>query len=110
MTNNPHRAEFTWNAAAQRVELSWRAAWKRPSIDMAKTIFDKINAREGTSRSRRRPSATSSTSSPPASEAIGLSAAWPVSAPPGHGDRPGRPARHARAGAALTSGGRRRPR
>ncbi|MEU3277780.1 GMC oxidoreductase [Streptomyces antibioticus] len=48
ITKNPHRARFTWNAAAGRVDLDWQTAWKQPSIDMAKTIFDKINAREGT--------------------------------------------------------------
>ncbi|MER5931979.1 GMC oxidoreductase [Streptomyces sp. NPDC002054] len=48
ITKNPHRAEFTWNAAAGRVDLNWQTAWKQPSIDMAKTIFDKINAKEGT--------------------------------------------------------------
>ncbi|MFC4856526.1 GMC oxidoreductase [Actinophytocola glycyrrhizae] len=48
ITKNPNRARFTWNAAANRVDLSWQTAWKQPSIDMAKTIFDKINAKEGT--------------------------------------------------------------
>ncbi|KJK48760.1 GMC oxidoreductase [Streptomyces sp. NRRL F-4428] len=48
ITKNPHRAEFTWNAAAGRVDLSWETAWKQPSITMAKTIFDKINSKEGT--------------------------------------------------------------
>ncbi|MGW3342061.1 GMC oxidoreductase [Nonomuraea rubra] len=48
ITNNPHRAQFSWNAAAGKVELNWQTAWKQPSIDMARTIFDKINAREGT--------------------------------------------------------------
>ncbi|WP_198550279.1 GMC oxidoreductase [Streptomyces silvensis] len=48
ITKNPHRAEFTWNAAAGRAELNWQTAWKQPSIDAAKTIFDKINAKEGT--------------------------------------------------------------
>ncbi len=48
ITNNPHRAQFSWNAAAGRVELDWQTAWKQPSIDMAKSIFDRINAREGT--------------------------------------------------------------
>lgn len=48
ITKNPHRARFTWNAAAGRAELNWRTAWKQPSIDAAKTIFDKINAKEGT--------------------------------------------------------------
>ncbi|MFJ6657332.1 GMC oxidoreductase [Streptomyces sp. NPDC091377] len=48
ITNNPHRARFTWNAAAGRVELDWQAAWKQPSVTMAKSIFDRINAKEGT--------------------------------------------------------------
>ncbi|MGW7452720.1 GMC oxidoreductase [Streptomyces sp. NPDC054787] len=48
ITKNPHRAEFTWNAATGRADLSWQTAWKQPSITMAKTIFDKINAKEGT--------------------------------------------------------------
>ncbi|MET7645241.1 GMC oxidoreductase [Streptomyces sp. NPDC005426] len=48
ITKNPHRAEFSWNAATGRVDLNWQTAWKQPSIDMAKTIFDKINAKEGT--------------------------------------------------------------
>ncbi|AZM56754.1 cholesterol oxidase [Streptomyces sp. WAC 01529] len=48
ITKNPHRAEFSWNAAAGRAELNWQTAWKQPSIDAARTIFDKINAKEGT--------------------------------------------------------------
>ncbi|WNI26185.1 GMC oxidoreductase [Streptomyces sp. ITFR-16] len=48
ITKNPHRAQFSWNAATGKVELNWQTAWKQPSIDMAKTIFDKINAKEGT--------------------------------------------------------------
>ncbi|MEV7545345.1 GMC oxidoreductase [Streptomyces sp. NPDC089915] len=48
ITKNPNRAEFSWNAATGKVELNWQTAWKQPSIDMAKTIFDKINAKEGT--------------------------------------------------------------
>ncbi|MFD3539056.1 GMC oxidoreductase [Streptomyces sp. NPDC058662] len=48
ITKNPHRAQFTWNAAAGRVDLDWQTAWKQPSIDMAKSIFDKINRKEGT--------------------------------------------------------------
>ncbi|WP_418955344.1 GMC oxidoreductase [Streptomyces tritici] len=48
ITRNPHRARFSWNAAANRVELDWQTAWKQPSIDAAKTIFDPINAKEGT--------------------------------------------------------------
>ncbi|MFJ4878896.1 GMC oxidoreductase [Streptomyces sp. NPDC088745] len=48
ITKNPHRARFTWNASAGRVELDWQTAWKQPSVDAAKTIFDKINQKEGT--------------------------------------------------------------
>ncbi|MFE0130700.1 GMC oxidoreductase [Streptomyces sp. NPDC059037] len=48
ITRNPNRAAFSWNAAAGRAELNWQTAWKQPSIDAAKTIFDKINAKEGT--------------------------------------------------------------
>ncbi|MEO3782322.1 GMC oxidoreductase [Actinocorallia sp. B10E7] len=48
ITNNPNRAEFSWNAAAGRADLNWQTAWKQPGITMAKTIFDKINSKEGT--------------------------------------------------------------
>ncbi|MGV9310100.1 GMC oxidoreductase [Nonomuraea sp. NPDC003727] len=48
ITKNPNRAQFTWNAATGKVDLNWQTAWKQPSITMAKTIFDKINAKEGT--------------------------------------------------------------
>ncbi|MFF3707451.1 GMC oxidoreductase [Streptomyces phaeochromogenes] len=48
ITKNPNRAQFSWNASAGKAELNWQTAWKQPSIDMAKTIFDKINAKEGT--------------------------------------------------------------
>ncbi|MFI9778322.1 GMC oxidoreductase [Streptomyces sp. NPDC051956] len=48
ITNTPHRAEFSWNAQAGRADLNWQTAWKQTSIDMAKTIFDKINSKEGT--------------------------------------------------------------
>ncbi|SNS58178.1 cholesterol oxidase [Actinomadura meyerae] len=48
ITNTPHRAAFSWNAAAGRVDLNWQTGWKQTSIDMAKTIFDKINKKEGT--------------------------------------------------------------
>ncbi|MGP4043172.1 GMC oxidoreductase [Streptomyces sp. 2A115] len=48
ITKNPNRAQFSWNAGAGKVDLNWQTAWKQPSIDMAKSIFDKINAKEGT--------------------------------------------------------------
>jgi cholesterol oxidase len=49
ITRNPNRAQFSYNAATGKVDLNWQTAWKQPSIDMAKTIFDKINATEWTS-------------------------------------------------------------
>ncbi|MGP4023911.1 GMC oxidoreductase [Actinomadura sp. 3N407] len=48
ITKNPHRAAFSWNAGAGRVDLNWQTAWKQQGIDMAKSIFDKINRKEGT--------------------------------------------------------------
>ncbi|SDO63515.1 cholesterol oxidase [Lentzea jiangxiensis] len=48
ITRTPHRARFTWNAAAGKVDLDWQTAWKSVSINAAKTIFDKINSKEGT--------------------------------------------------------------
>ncbi|WP_433348944.1 GMC oxidoreductase [Microtetraspora malaysiensis] len=48
ITKNPNRAEFSWNQATGKVDLNWQQSWKQPAIDMAKTIFDKINSKEGT--------------------------------------------------------------
>ncbi|HEX8870711.1 MAG TPA: GMC oxidoreductase [Lentzea sp.] len=48
ITRTPNRAQFSWNAAAGKVDLNWQTAWKQTSINAAKTIFDKINAKEGT--------------------------------------------------------------
>lgn len=48
ITKTPNRAEFSWNATTGKVDLSWQTAWKQTSINMAKTIFDKINAKEWT--------------------------------------------------------------
>ncbi|MER5656219.1 GMC oxidoreductase [Streptomyces sp. NPDC002131] len=48
ITKNPNRARFSWNAATGNVDLNWQTAWKQPAIDMAKSIFDKINKKEGT--------------------------------------------------------------
>ncbi|MFD7292180.1 GMC oxidoreductase [Streptomyces sp. NPDC059897] len=48
ITKIPHRAAFTYNPTSGGVDLSWQKAWKQSGIDMAKTIFDKINAKEGT--------------------------------------------------------------
>ncbi|WP_419997967.1 GMC oxidoreductase [Streptomyces boninensis] len=48
ITRNPNRAAFTYNAGTGKVDLSWQTAWKQDSITMAKSIFDKINQKEGT--------------------------------------------------------------
>ncbi|OLF17565.1 cholesterol oxidase [Actinophytocola xanthii] len=48
ITRNPNRAQFSYNASTGTVDLNWQTAWKQPSIDAAKTIFDRINATEGT--------------------------------------------------------------
>lgn len=48
ITKNPNRARFTYNAATGRVDLDWTTAMKQPAITMAKSIFDKINKKEGT--------------------------------------------------------------
>ncbi|MFJ8311677.1 MULTISPECIES: GMC oxidoreductase [unclassified Streptomyces] len=48
ITKNPNRGTFSWNPTTGQVDLDWQTAWKQASIDMAKTIFDKINATEGT--------------------------------------------------------------
>ena len=48
ITKTPNRAQFTWNAAAGKVDLNWQTAWKSVSINAAKSIFDKINSKEGT--------------------------------------------------------------
>ncbi|WP_433510658.1 GMC oxidoreductase [Nonomuraea sp. CA-143628] len=48
ITKNPNRARFSYNATTGQVDLNWQTAWKQPAIDMAKSIFDKINDKEGT--------------------------------------------------------------
>ena len=48
ITNTPHRAEFSWNAATGQVDLNWQRSWKQAGLDMAKSIFDTINTQEGT--------------------------------------------------------------
>lgn len=48
ITRTPNRAQFSWNPTTSKVDLSWQTAWKGVSINAAKTIFDKINSKEGT--------------------------------------------------------------
>lgn len=48
ITKNPNRGRFTFDSATGTVGLDWRTAQNRPSIEAAKTVFDVINAKEGT--------------------------------------------------------------
>jgi cholesterol oxidase len=48
ITRTTNRAQFTWNPTTGKVDLGWQQAWKQTSINAAKTIFDKINSKEGT--------------------------------------------------------------
>jgi cholesterol oxidase len=48
ITKNPNRAAFQFNSTTGGVDLNWQASWTQPSIDAAKTVFDKINATEWT--------------------------------------------------------------
>ncbi|MFD9704507.1 GMC oxidoreductase [Lentzea sp. NPDC059081] len=48
ITRTPNRAQFSWNPSTSKVDLNWQTAWKEVSINAAKSIFDKINSKEGT--------------------------------------------------------------
>ncbi|MFD4267953.1 GMC oxidoreductase [Rhodococcus sp. NPDC058481] len=48
ITKNPERAQFQFNSSTGKTELSWQTSQNQPAIDMAKRVFDKINAKEGT--------------------------------------------------------------
>jgi cholesterol oxidase len=48
ITKNPNRASFQFNSTTGKVDLTWQAAQTQPSIDAAKRVFDKINAKAGT--------------------------------------------------------------
>ncbi|WP_182346286.1 GMC family oxidoreductase N-terminal domain-containing protein [Tomitella gaofuii] len=48
ITKNPERARFQFDPAAGKVDLTWSQSQNQTGIDMAKTLFDKINRKEGT--------------------------------------------------------------
>jgi len=48
ITKNPNRASFQFNSSTGKVDLTWTASQTQPSIDAAKRVFDKINAKAGT--------------------------------------------------------------
>ena len=48
ITKNPNRASFQFNSTTGKVDLNWTAGQTQPSIDAAKRVFDKINAKAGT--------------------------------------------------------------
>lgn len=43
ITKNPERGHFTYDPASDSARLHWRAAQGKPSIDAAKSLFDKVN-------------------------------------------------------------------
>jgi cholesterol oxidase len=48
ITKNPNRGTFTYNSSTGAVGLNWQTSWNQPSINAAKRIFDKINAKQWT--------------------------------------------------------------
>ncbi|NIH78739.1 GMC oxidoreductase [Amycolatopsis viridis] len=48
ITKNPERGYFAYDPGADRAVLRWDVAQGQPSIDAAKSLFDKINAANGT--------------------------------------------------------------
>jgi cholesterol oxidase len=48
ITKNPNRGTFGYDSGTGKVGLNWQTSWNQPSIDAAKTVFDKINSKEGT--------------------------------------------------------------
>ena len=48
ITKNPQRASFTYDSASGTVKLGWTAAQSAVSVAMAKKLFDRINAANGT--------------------------------------------------------------
>ncbi|MEV6910314.1 GMC oxidoreductase [Amycolatopsis sp. NPDC051071] len=43
ITKNPERGHFTYDAASDSARLRWSASQGQPSIDAAKSLFDKVN-------------------------------------------------------------------
>lgn len=48
ITKNPERGHFTYDAASDSARLQWSASQGKPSIDAAKSLFDKVNRANGT--------------------------------------------------------------
>lgn len=49
ITDNPERGHFTYDAATDSARLNWSAEQSQPSVAAAKSMFDRINRRHGTS-------------------------------------------------------------
>lgn len=49
ITDNPERGHFTYDAATDSARLHWSAEQSRPSAEAAKSMFDRINRKHGTS-------------------------------------------------------------
>lgn len=48
ITKNPERGTFSYDAATDSARLNWTLAQNQPSVKAAKTLFDRINRKEGT--------------------------------------------------------------
>jgi cholesterol oxidase len=49
ITDNPERGHFSYDAAADKAVLNWTAEQSEPSTAAAKSLFDRINKKHGTS-------------------------------------------------------------
>ncbi|HEX2144314.1 MAG TPA: GMC oxidoreductase [Glycomyces sp.] len=52
ITDNPERGHFTYDAATDRAVLNWTAEQSQPSVAAAKSLFDRINKKHGTTYRR----------------------------------------------------------
>ncbi|MFF6956089.1 GMC oxidoreductase [Streptomyces sp. NPDC008317] len=48
ITKNPERGTFSYDAATDSARLNWTLAQNQPSVKAAKTLFDRINRKQGT--------------------------------------------------------------
>ncbi|MCW2875035.1 GMC oxidoreductase [Actinacidiphila oryziradicis] len=48
ITKNPERGTFSYDSATDSAKLNWTLAQNQPSVTAAKTLFDRVNAANGT--------------------------------------------------------------
>jgi cholesterol oxidase len=48
ITKNPERGAFSYDSATDSAKLNWTLAQNQPSVTAAKTLFDRVNAANGT--------------------------------------------------------------